>query len=110
MRFKNLTPHPVTIVVPGGECLTLPPEGIVPRRETRTRDVGEIDGIPIVQNVLGPVIGLPEPEEGVMYIVPFLVASALPERDDLLAPDTTPESVVRDEQGRIVGVKRLQKA
>lgn len=110
MRLKNLTPHSVTIVLPNGESTTLPPEGTVPRRETITQNVGEINGIPVVRNVLGPVIGLPEPEEGIMYIVPFLVASALPERDDLLAPDTTPASVVRDEQGRIVGVKRLQKA
>ena len=110
MRLKNLTPHPVTIVLPNGESTTLPPEGVVPRRETVTEDAGEIDGIPVVRNTLGPVIGLPEPEEGITYIVPFLVASVLPERDDLIAPDTTPASVVRDNQGRIVGVKRLQKA
>lgn len=109
--IKNLTPHPVTIIMPDGEALTLPPEGIVPRRGTETTDTGEtINGIPVVRNSLGAVQGLPEPEEGVVLVVPFLICQALPDRSDLVAPDTTPDSVVRDDQGRIVGVRRLQRA
>ena len=69
-----------------------------------------INGIPIVRNTLGPVVGLPEPEEGVTLVVPFMICQACPDRKDLYAPDTTPASVVRDENGRIVGVRRLQKA
>jgi len=110
-NVKNLTPHPVTFMLPDGTIITLPPEGIVPRRETYTEDAGEsINGIPIVRNTLGPVVGLPEPEEGVTLVVPFMICQACPDRKDLYAPDTTPASVVRDENGRIVGVRRLQKA
>jgi len=44
------------------------------------------------------------------YIVSSLVAQALAgKRNDLLAPDTSPQGVVRDEEGRIVGVKRFQR-
>jgi len=110
-NVKNLTPHPVTFMLPDGTIITLPPEGIVPRRETYTEDAGEsINGIPIVRNTLGPVVGLPAQEEGVILIVPFTICQACPDRKDLYAPDTTPASVVRDENGRIVGVRRLQKA
>lgn len=50
----------------------------------------------------GEVEGLPEPQEGTIFIVSALVAQALRGvRDDLVIPDDT----VRDEQGRIIGCK-----
>jgi len=56
---------------------------------------------------------LPEPEEGVMYIVGFAVLQALDqmgvERTDLIAPDTTYESVVRNAATkRTEGVRRFR--
>jgi hypothetical protein len=54
------------------------------------------------------VEGLPEPEDGVIYITSSLVAGKLPSRPDVLAPDTGP-TAVRDENGHIVAVNRLQK-
>jgi len=43
------------------------------------------------------------------YIVSSLVAQSLRRRKDIVAPDTSPQSVVRDENGQIIGVKRFQR-
>jgi len=43
------------------------------------------------------------------YIVSSLVAQALRGRNDIIAPDTSPNNVVRDENGNIIGVKRFQR-
>ena len=37
-----------------------------------------------------------------------MVLDAHPNRTDLYCPDTGPQSVVRNEKGQIIGVKRLQ--
>lgn len=108
MKIINCTPHPVVVVGEKGKNV-FEPSGDIPRLETNTQKAGWIDNIPVVRNTLGEVVGLPEPVDGVVYIVPFLVCQACPDRTDLVAPDTTPESVVRDSDGRIVGVKRFQK-
>ena len=109
MKIINCTPHPVVWVDKNGNKTVFEPSGDVPRLETNTQKAGWIDNIPLVRNVMGEVVGLPDPVDDVVYIVSFLVCQACPDRTDLVAPDTTPESVVRDENGRIVGVKRFQK-
>ena len=38
-----------------------------------------------------------------------MVLDANPDRNDLVCPDTGPDSVVRDKEGRILGVRRLQR-
>lgn len=55
---------------------------------------GEIDGIAIESVTYGEIEGLPEPQEGVYYIVSGLVAAAAAEigRKDCLAPG----ALVRD--------------
>ena len=53
--------------------------------------------------MFGAVEGLPDPEEGVVWIVSRVVAEAAKERDDLLVTD----DAVRDDQGRIIGCRAL---
>lgn len=91
--------------------------------------------IPVVKTVFGDVEGLPLACENcksyhicvdgygnlpftkdftcqqpsIIYIVSSLVAQAAKDRNDVIAPDTSPAGVVRDEQGRIIGVKRFQR-
>jgi len=43
------------------------------------------------------------------YIVSSLVAQAVKGRNDVVSPDTSPASAVRDENGNIIGVKRFQR-
>lgn len=111
VRFINLTPHPMTLVAPDGSQVVIPASGMVARvkaASTVVRTVS-VDGIefPINRTVFGSVEGLPEPEEGTIYIVSTLVLSALAgSRSDVVAPDSN--SAVRDSDGRIIGVRGFQ--
>jgi hypothetical protein len=109
-KVINLTPHEIRI----GEA-TFPPSGVVARVATVQTDAGAVvfDGhtFPVVHNTYGAVEGLPDPEPGTVYLVSTLVLSALEAqgiyRDDVFAPDTSPQGVIRGEDGQIKGVKRL---
>lgn len=104
MNFINLTPHDVNIVDGDGEeGRTIPATGKVARVEMTTKKVGEVGDVPITTTVTGEVVGLPSPNDNEMYIVSRVVASALPERKDLVFPD----QIVRDEDGRVIGCKSL---
>ena len=120
MRLRNLTPHLVVLRDHDDRPVTLQPEGIVPRREVIRRDGGLIgvagtdhdDWAPTMApdatlhvsvESLGPVEGLPDPEDGVLLIVSRLVAKAVPYRRDVFAPG----EAVRDRTGRIIGARGL---
>lgn len=110
MKFVNLTPHTFNILNEAGEILlSLPSEGEV-RVSEEVAGQKYIDGILVVNKAYGQV-ELPPVKSGVTYIVSRIVRDAVPVtlRDDLLVPDTGPDSVVRDESGRIIGVRRLQR-
>ena len=114
--FVNCTPHFLTIEGVG----ELPPSGILPRVSTEYLDDLAINGVRVRQKVygVGTVTGLPEPVEGLSFIVSGMVRealslsdalSALPEfqsRPDVYAPDTGSDAV-RNEQGHIVAVRGL---
>ena len=104
--IKNATPHAVMIYGENNEVLkTFEPTGVVPRCTVTRKQIGEIDGIPLNTSVFGQVEGLPDPEEGVVWIVSRVVAEAAKERGDLLVTD----DAVRDDQGRIIGCRALAK-
>ena len=104
MEIVNLTPHPVRIVNERGEVV-IPPSGVIARVSIRKEMVGEIsiDGIrvPIYKVEYGEVEGLPEPSEGVVYIVSSVVASKVAGRSDVVVPD----DFIRDASGNIIGAK-----
>jgi hypothetical protein len=109
VKLVNLTPHPVTIRV-GETELTIPPSGRVARVKEEVITVGEIevDGVKIplrTKKLSEEVEDLPQPEEGVIYIVSFLAAQAawaMGRRDVVATGDP-----VRDEQGRIIAISSL---
>ena len=103
----NLTPHIINIVLPSGAIYDVPVSGQVARcsqTETHLFDL-QVSGvsIPVSGQTFGEVIDLPSPQEGVFYIVSRLVASACPDRDDLLIPGP----LVRNEDGQPVGCRGL---
>lgn len=102
-EIKNLTPHPITIVVSDDISYIVAPCGIVARCTSETKVIGNINGIPKTQTVYGEVIGLPEPKENTIYIVSAIVAKACPNRDDLVIPNET----IRDANGIVIGCKSL---
>jgi hypothetical protein len=84
MKIVNLTPHVVN-VVDEGAC-TLPPSGQVARVSSTTTEVRRVNGIPCSAVSYGEVQGLPEAEEGTLYIVSALVRAAVPHRRDVASP------------------------
>lgn len=103
-EMENLTPHDITIV--DGDCeevKTIPASGKVARLEMSTKKIGELGEIPITTTITDGTVELPPLHDKKMYIVSRVVASALPDRKDLLFPD----QLVRDEDGRVIGCKSL---
>jgi len=114
VKFVNLTPHEVVVFDSTGQniILRIPPSGQVARVSVASEVVGEVNGIPIRKTVYGDILDLPEPRSNTIYIVSTIVLIAAKEkgiyRRDLIAPDTNPDSVIRDPQGRVIGVKYFQ--
>lgn len=101
MKIVNLTPHDINIIGEIGEVVqTFPASGELARCSVSREQVDAINSVPVNRTVFGEVTGLPEQQEGVVYIVSALVAQAT-KRDDVLIPD----DAVRDEQGRIIGCR-----
>lgn len=108
MTIMNLTPHAINFVTSEGESLmTVTPSGQLARVTARTITTGEVTvgdvTLPVTGTTYGEVEGLPEPEEGTIYIVSSLVASRVPDRTDVFIPNES----VRDSAGRIIGCKSL---
>ena len=102
MKFVNLTPHAISL-----NCgTTFPPSGIVARVSTRHTP---FDGDGIAELSFGEVADLPDPEEGTIYIVSGLVASAA-KRADVVSPATGHPDTVRNEKGHIVSVPGFVRA
>ena len=87
-RFVNLTPHKVNIITPEGVEREFESEGVARIDETDFKVLRVHDGIQIRQTQYGEVVGLPEAQDGVLYIVSFMVRERLPERRDLVSPDS----------------------
>lgn len=102
MNIVNLTPHEVNFITDAG-TITIPASGILARVTTKTVTVGEINGIPVTSTEFGEVEGLPAPTPDTVYIVSSLVASRVPDRNDVFIPNES----VRDENGRIIGCRSL---
>ncbi|MEW6259410.1 MAG: hypothetical protein AB1547_05835 [Thermodesulfobacteriota bacterium] len=107
MKLVNLTPHDINIADETGKFFrTIPPTGVPARVQTIALPRGDIDGVPFVETSYGEVENLPPEDEETVYIVSQFVINALPNRKDLVRPDTGP-SCVRDGDGNIIGVRSL---
>jgi hypothetical protein len=63
-----------------------------------------IGGVRLIRTVKGAVDGLPEPQDGVIFVVSGMVLDALGStRPDVVAPDTGADAI-RNEKGHIVAV------
>lgn len=101
--FKNLTPHTINLVLNDGAKLVVEPELNPARVATEETFIGLQDGVEIFTITFGDVTDLPEPSDGVNFIVSKMVADACPGRKDLFYPTR----LVRDEAGRVVACKGL---
>ena len=100
MKITNLTPHEITL------CGKKLPSSGVARVAQTTKQVDQINGIPINKVSFGQVNGLPEAKKDTIYIVSKIVAEAVKgQRNDIYIVDKT----IRNEQGQIVGCEALAK-
>lgn len=95
--FINLTAHTINEVTTGN---AYPSNGTMARVKSSTVKVDEHEGCPIYASQFGEIEGLPEPVEGVYYIVSALALAAVPaDRLDVVSPG----NLQRDEQGQPIG-------
>ncbi len=102
--FINLTPHTITVLDQDSVLVkAIPPSGAVARLEKRDGDAILVDGIPVKRPHFGEVMNLPEPQDGIFFIVSAMVRTSpgLLSRGDLVSP----ADFVRDSQGNIVGCR-----
>lgn len=107
----NLTPHALTLRSATGDTV-LPPSGTVARVSASPGALEDVPGIPVPvarPDAFGSVEGLPEPEEGVFFIVSAMVGAHVHNRPDVLTPGTGPrDGAIRNDKGHIVAVTRLK--
>lgn len=98
MRFVNLTPHDIAVIV-DGKTTVFPKTSTVARCLITRTKVNNIDGIPIYATRFGDVMDLPPMEENKMFIVSALVKDREYTRQDLVSPG----NLVRNSEGVVVG-------
>ena len=107
-ELRNLTPHEINIKTLCGDVITVKPSGLArctpSIKVVDGISVGEHDSITITRVELGEVEGLPDPENGVIFIVSRPVAERMRGlRTDLMVPGT----LIRNEKGQPVGCNGL---
>lgn len=109
----NLTPHPLVLRGADGTDTTVPPSGNVARVSSTPGSLTEVPGVPVPvasATVFGAVTDLPDPQDGVFFLVSGMVGAALVGRGrtDVLMPGTGPnDAAVRNDKGHIIAVTRL---
>lgn len=108
-KFVNLTQHEIRIRVnrenlnptPDESDIILAPSGILARVSSKSVQIGELNGIPVVKSVFGDIDNLPPAEEGTIYIgsTPLAQKAALDGRSDVVSPNTAPKQDIRYPDG-----------
>jgi len=102
-KFVNLIGHDITVSGFG----TLPRAEKPCFVETKQRIIGKVAGIPIAETHFEKIVNLPDPEDGVYYIVSRVTMEFIPfDREDVFCVDTGP-SAIRDDNGQVVAVTQL---
>ena len=102
-KFVNLLGHDITISGYG----TLPKSEKPCKVETKQRIIGYLVGIPIAETHFEKIVNLPDPEDGVYYIVSRVAMDFIPfDREDVFCVDTG-STAIRDENGQVVAVTQL---
>lgn len=104
MKIVNLTPHAINFLREDNSVLaTIEPSGTIARASQTRETVGSINDIAVNQCSYGEVTGLPDPQDGTIYLVSALTAQACRNRDDVFITD----DAVRDDAGRIIGCRAI---
>lgn len=130
-EIVNLTPQEITVYQENGQQIKIQPSGMMARVHIR-RDQSTLKGyihgkvkiieyqgnravpvetfeadIPVMKPTFEAVTGIPPEKEGTVYLVSSMVAMAVPERKDVVSPDTLPGGSLKG-FGGVMGIKALQ--
>lgn len=120
MDLVNLTPHTIDVAdADGNVYMSIGSSGVcrvlaAPSEQAFSLLIGNHSSVQVVPHAaLGKVDGLPDRQDGVLYIVSMIAAQAImaqhPERRDILYPGTGPaDNCVRDDDGKIVAVRQFR--
>ena len=113
VKLVNKTPHVLNLVTEDGARISLEPVLPTPRVssssvKTASYTIADGEGTEHVITreapTFGEIVDLPEPEEGVIYVVSMLVAARAKGRTDLVSPGRQ----LRNEAGQVIGCAGLQ--
>ena len=122
-RFLNLTPHTISVWTSDGGWIDLPKSSNPLRIATSSESRGTFDGVQLsctkfdeqdVSRVINLLLAFSY--RHCVFVLPTKVIDAIANsnhKDKTLAlqfcvsPDTSPDSVVRDDDGKIIGVRRF---
>jgi hypothetical protein len=112
MKLVNLTKHALMLHDVHGKPVELPPDprhiGVVSLGDHKTIEDGTGHAFSLTIRHVKEIKGMPEPEEGTLYIVPLDVAMVLQAvREDVVF--AAEEAPVRDAAGRLRHVTHLQR-
>ena len=105
----NLTPHTINIYDADCNEVTKFESMGIARADSFETVVGELNGIPVVEMSYGAPIGLPDPIEGTAYIVSMLTIQAAIQVGRTTSDLYTTADLVRNEQGQIIGCRKLSR-
>ena len=111
MKLVNLTPHELRFFTTEGDLIKLSPSGVVARVDTHAKKIKDIDIggtiLPIYSVTYSNVTHIPDPKPDVIYVVSSIVAMHAG-RTDVMSPNTSKETIIRDSNGYLIGVNSLQ--
>ena len=102
----NLTPRILNLIAADGSTVYyIAPKGNgnIARVSSSSSIIGTINGINVSRQTFGKVVGLPDAQEGIVYIVRRVVKDRVPDRNDVVVPGAS----VRDENGVTIGANGL---
>ena len=113
MKFINLTPPDITVILPDtttetNRVRTFHRDGTVARVSQNTSVAFTVDDINISTATFGPVVGLPERDASTLFIVSAMVKSASTGRTDLVSPGElvrVRHGQDRNDAGVVIGCK-----
>lgn len=83
--YVNLTPHELNVIMDDGEIVNIPPSGIKATCDTSTTPVRRIGGATGYRRSYGAVHGIPDPQDGMIYVTSGPAAEAA-HRFDVVSP------------------------
>ena len=109
MNIINLTPHCINIYDADGKEISKFESMGIARADSTETVVDHLNDIPVVEMTYGAPVGLPDPTDDTVYIVSMLTIQAAIQVGRTTSDLYTTADLVRNEQGQIIGCRKLSR-